>query len=131
MHEWDTTRHRPAPSPAAARREAVRTAEQTVNDAWIGQLLLAEAESEATAGACARVRDRAVDRVRSAQCSGDLVALVQAQSELERADRVCEHAALAYDDARDRLARELADWTDATAQRARQAWADRPAAGHR
>lgn len=115
----------------ALGRDAVRRAEQTVGDAWIGQLLLAEAESEATVGACSRVRDRVAERVRAAQRSGDLSALVRSQADLERADQAWSRAVHVYDGARERLARELALWTDATARRARQAWADRPSVGRR
>lgn len=115
----------------ALGRDAVRRAEQAVGDAWIGHLLLAEAESEATVGACSRVRDRVAERVRAAQRSGDLHALVRSQEDLERADRAWGHALDVYDGARARLAHELALWTDATASRARQAWADRPAVGRR
>lgn len=115
----------------ALGRDAVRRAEQTVGDAWIGQLLLAEAECEATVSACSRVRDRVAERVRAAQRSGDLPALVRSQADLERADRAWGRALDVYDSARDRLEHELALWTDATAGRARQAWADRPAVGRR
>ncbi|GAA1987117.1 hypothetical protein [Catenulispora subtropica] len=112
-------------SGGAADREAVRTAEQTVHDAWLGQLLLAEAESEATMAASTRVRHRVAERVRDAQRSGDLVSLARSQAELEHADRACGRALGEYAEARDQLARELAEWTDATAGRARQAWCDR------
>jgi hypothetical protein len=64
---WD------AAGPEAASdgdRHAVCTAEQTVSDAWIGRLLLAESQAEIVVDACVRVRKRAGDSVRSAPSPG-------------------------------------------------------------
>lgn len=115
----------------AAAREAVRTAEQTVSDAWLGRLLLAESEAEATVGACARTRQRAAERVRSAQRTGDLVALTRSQTDLEHADRAWGGSLAVYEHARAKLAHELERWADGTARRVREAWADRSIAGRR
>lgn len=109
----------------AADREAVRTAEQTVSDAWIGRLLMDESEAEAVVGACARARERAAGRVRAAQQAGDLAGLAQSQSELETADDGWRRARAIHEQAHSRLARELAMWSQCTAHRVRQALADR------
>jgi len=105
---WDVSRHQQQKSDRhdahdCARRAAVRSAEQTVADAWIGQLLLAENEAEVAVGACTRVRNRAAEQVRAAQRSGDLAALVRSQCALERADRACSRALEEYIQARGRL----------------------------
>jgi hypothetical protein len=112
----------------AADREAVCAAEQTVGDAWIGRLLLIESETEAIAGACARTRERAADRVRDAQRAGDLAALARSQSDLETADTAWGHALKAHRHARTRLSRELAAWSQSTTHRVRQALSDQPGA---
>ena len=108
--------------------EVVRAAEQTVNDAWIGRLLLAESEAEAVIGACVRARERAADRLRDAQQAGDLAALASAQSDLEVADTACGHALKAHGHAHTRLSHELAIWSESTAERVRQALPDQPGA---
>jgi hypothetical protein len=106
------------PEPASAGdREAVGTAEQTVSDAWIGELLLAESETQVVVRACVRVRKRTADRVRTAQRAGDLAALVRAQQ--------------THEHARARLAHELAVWSGGVARRGRQARADRSDARRR
>ncbi|MFL6114316.1 MAG: hypothetical protein ACJ786_23595 [Catenulispora sp.] len=109
----------------------MRTAEQTVADAWIGQLLLAENEAEVAVGACTRVRNRAAEQVRAAQRSGDLDALVRSQCALERADRACGRALEEYVQARTRLCEQLNEWACATRRRTRQAQADHSSAGRR
>ena len=115
----------------AAAREAVRSAEQTVSDAWLGRLLLAESEAEATVGACTRARQRAAERVRSAQQTGDLNALTRSQTDLEHADRAWGGSLDAFERARTKLADELESWAAGTARRVREAWADRAIAGRR
>lgn len=110
-------------------REAVRTAEQTVSDAWIGRLLLAESEAEAVVGACARARERAAVKVRAAQQTGDLSGLARSQTDLERADAAWGQALAAHEHASGRLSRELAAWSESTAHRVRQALSDRSGAG--
>ena len=115
----------------SARRHAVRTAEQTVADAWIGQLLLAENEAEVAVGACTRVRNRAAAQVRAAQRAGDLAALVRSQRALERADRACGRALEEYTQARNQLSDQLTEWACATQRRIRQAQEDRSGAGRR
>lgn len=116
---------------AAAAREAIRTAEQTVGDAWIGRLLLTESEAEAAVAVRTRLREQAAARVFQAQRAGDLNALVRAQLDLEFADRAWSQAVEGYELARRKLSDELALWSEATANRVGQAWADRSAAGRR
>jgi hypothetical protein len=128
MDAWNAAGRDPV---AAAGREAVRAAEQTVGDAWIGRLLLAESETEAALGVRTRLRERAAGRLREAQRAGDLNDLVRAQIELEFADRAWGRAAEEYEHARSRLTAELALWSEATATRVGQAWADRSSAGRR
>ena len=128
MDSWEATGSERA---RAEDHEAVRTAEQTVSDAWIGRLLLAETEAGAVLGACARVRERAAGRVRAAQRSGDLSALVRSQTDLEQADAACRRALEAHEHARDRLAREHRLWAEANARRARPAPAGRSSTGRR
>lgn len=129
MDAWSAAGRDPAA--AAAAREVIRTAEQTVGDAWIGRLLLTESEAEAAVGVRTRLRERAACRVREAQRTGDLNALVRAQLDLEFADQAWSRAVEGYELARGRLAEELATWGEATANRVGQAWADRSAAGRR
>lgn len=120
------------PGPAgAAAHEAIRTAEQAVSDAWIGQLMLTESEAEAVVRACARVRQRAADRVRTAQRTGDLAALAESQSDLETADAGWGRALAAQERAGAHLTDELAIWSESTAQRVRQRLSERSTAGHR
>ena len=112
-------------------REAVRAAEQEVSDAWIGRLLLAESETEAVLGACTRVRQRALARVRSTRRSDKLAEQAQAQTELDLAEAAWGRAVGAHEHARARLARELATWGEGTARRVRQALSDQPGTGRR
>lgn len=128
-HQWQNADSRDADG--AARRQAVRTAEQTVADAWIGQLLLAENEAQVAVGASTRVRNRVAAQVRAAQRAGDLDALVRSQSALERADRACGRALEEYARARNQLSDQLTEWACATQRRIRQAQADRSGAGRR
>lgn len=114
-----------------ADHEAVRTAEQAVSDAWIGRLLVAESEADAVLGACARVRQRAADRVRAAQRAGDLAELARSQSDLELADAGWGRAIAARDHVGEQLARELATWSESTAHRVRQRLSDRSGTRHR
>jgi hypothetical protein len=118
-------------SAGAAARAAVRMAEQTVGDAWIGRLLLTEDEAETALDTRARLREQAAERVRGAQRAGDPAALARAQLELEHADRAWGQAVDGYERAHGVLTEEVALWTRATASRVRQAWADRSAAGRR
>lgn len=115
----------------AAEREAVRSAEQTVSDAWIGKLLLAESEAEAVVGACVRARERAAGRVRAAQEAGDPAGLARSQCDLEVADAGWGQALAAHKHAHTRLTRELSRWSQSTAHRVRQALADQPGARRR
>jgi hypothetical protein len=108
----------------AAAREVVRTAEQTVSDAWIGRLLSAESEADAVVGSCARVRERATDQVRAAQQAGDLTLIVHSQDSLELADAAWYRALDARAHAGTRLASELEMWSENTAHRVRQALSD-------
>jgi hypothetical protein len=133
---WDASGHQSRKTDhhdadGSARRHAVRTAEQTVADAWIGQLLLAENEAEVAVGACTRVRNRVAAQVRDAQRTGDLDALVRSQYALERADRACGRALEEYVHARTQLSEQLTEWACATQRRIRQAQADRSRAGRR
>lgn len=127
MDSWDTA---DAGFSGPMYREAVRTAEQTVSDAWIGRLLLAESEAEAVVGACARERERAVAKVRTAQQNGDLPGLARWQTDLEQADAAWGRALAAHERASGTLTRELAAWSESTAHRVRQALSDRSGAGH-
>lgn len=118
-------------SAGAAAHEAIRTAEQAVSDAWIGRLMLAESEAEAVLSACARVRQRAAARVRGAQETGDLAALVASQNDLEIADAGWGRALAAQELAGAQLMDELAIWSECTAQRVRQRLSEGSGAGHR
>jgi len=122
--EPDRTRDRNTQGCDTQDHEAVRAAEQAVSDAWIGQLLLAESETEAFLGAHTRVRQRAVKHVREAQRSGDLAALARSQTDLDLADAACGRAVAAHEHARTRLAHELTVWSRLTACRLRQARSD-------
>jgi hypothetical protein len=106
-------------------REAVRTAEQAVNDAWIGRLLVAESQAEAVLGACVRTRERAAGRVRAARRSGDPAALARAQTDLRTADTGCGRAWEAHEAAGAELVRELRVWSRSTASRVRQTLTER------
>jgi hypothetical protein len=109
----------------------IQVAEQTVSDAWIGQLLLAESEAETVVGACARVRERAAGRVRAAQRAGDLAALIRLQGDLEAADAGWCRAVADHERARAGLVRELSGWSAGIASRVREARADQQNAGRR
>jgi hypothetical protein len=109
---------------AAAQREAVRSAEQTVADAWIGQLLLAEAEAEAVVSVCDRKRQLAVEQIRIARRAGDISALAQAQSAFHRAAADCDESLQDFHHAGTRLAEHLTDWACFTQRRISQRQAD-------
>lgn len=104
---------------------------QTVSDARIGQLLVAESEAETVVGACARVRQRAAGRVRAAQRAGDLDALTRSQGDLEAADAGWGRALAAHERARAGLARELSAWSPGVASRIREAHSDQQNAARR
>ena len=121
MDAWNTAGFGPAD---ASARAAVRIAEQVVSDSWIGLLMLAERETLDIVHACALVAEQAAERVRAAQQSGDLSALVRAQADLETVDLACGQALRAHEQAHDRLTSELDLWSQTTARRVRQSLSD-------
>jgi hypothetical protein len=114
---------------AADQRAAVRSAEQAVSDAWIGQLLAAEYEAQVAAGICTQVRERLADRLRAAEQAGDHRTIEETRRKLERADQVCATALDTYVEARDVLAVQLEEWLRATRVRFREAEDDRRVVG--
>lgn len=113
----------------ADQRAAVRSAEQTVSDAWIGQLLLAEHEAHLTVDVCTRVRERLADRLRVARQVGDPPAIQETARRLDRADHACAVALDTYSESRDLLAEQLENWLRATRMRFREAQDDRRVIG--
>ena len=113
----------------ADQRAAVRSAEQAVSDAWIGQLLAAEYEAQVAAGICTQVRERLADRLRTAEQAGDLPAIEETWRKLECANQVCTTALDTYAEARDLLAVQLEEWLRATRVRYREAEDDRRVVG--
>jgi hypothetical protein len=108
------------PDPRAATGfDAVIDAEQTVGDAWIGRLLLAESEAETILGACVRARRRAAERVQAARQAGDSAAHARSRTDLEMADTACVQAWEDHERAERRLVDELAAWSRSTATRIR------------
>lgn len=112
-----------------AQRAAVRSAEQAVSDAWIGQLLLAEYEAHVTVDICTRVRERLASRLHVAERVGDPASIEETSRRLERADRACATALDTYSQSRELLAEQLDDWLCATRGRFREAEADRRVIG--
>lgn len=110
-------------------RAAVRSAEQAVSDAWIGQLLAAEYEAQVAADICTRVRERLADRLRVEQRAGEPAAVEQTRRRLECADRLCGDALDTYAEAREVLAGQLEAWLLATRGRFREAEDDRRVVG--
>src|SRR5947208_618506 len=88
-------------STGADQRAAVRSAEQAVSDAWIGQLLLAEYEAHMTVDLCTRIREQLADRLRVAQQVGDPAAIDETWRRLESADRAYAAALDSYEESRD------------------------------
>jgi kynureninase len=113
----------------ADQRAAVRSAEQAVSDAWVGQLVAAEYEAQVAAGICTRVRERLAERLRVALREGDTDAMEETSRRLECADRVCAAALDTYSEARAVLAEQLEDWLRATRVRYREAEDDRRVVG--
>jgi hypothetical protein len=113
----------------ADQRAAVRSAEQAVSDAWIGQLLAAEYEAQVAAGICTKVRERLADRLRAAEKAGDRRAIEETRRKLECADQVCATALDTYAEAREVLAAQLEEWLRATRVRYREAEDDRRVVG--
>ena len=124
----DRTGARPS-STGADQRAAVRSAEQAVSDAWIGQLLLAEYEAHATVDLCTRVRQRLTDRLRVAHQVGDPATIAETWRRLESADRAFGAALDSYEESRDLLAGQLEHWLSATRGRIREFEADRRVVG--
>lgn len=108
----------------AASDEAVRVAEQTVSDAWIGQLLLAESESQTLLDACTHIRERTAGLLRAAERTDDPVTLARSRTALELAENAREKAYEVHERAADRLTHELMMWSHATARRVRQSLTD-------
>jgi hypothetical protein len=113
----------------ADRRAAVRSAEQAVSDAWIGQLLAAEYEAQVAAGICTQVRGRLADRLHAAEQAGDQAAIDETWRRLLSADQVCASALDTYAEAREVLAEQLEEWLRATRGRFREAEDDRRVVG--
>ena len=111
------------------QRAAVRSAEQAVSDAWIGQLVAAEYEAQVAAGICTRVRERLAERLRVALREGDMAAMAEASRKLESADQVCAAARDTYSQARELVAEQLEDLLRATRVRYREAEDDRRVVG--
>lgn len=116
-------------STGADQRAAVRSAEQAVSDAWIGQLLLAEYEAHMTVDLCTRIREQLADRLRVAQQVGDPTTIDETWRRLEGADRAYADALDSYEESRDLLAGQLEDWLSATRGRIREFENDRRVVG--
>jgi len=93
---------RPAPDP-------VQAAEEAVSAVWIGELLAAVHDAETAVKACLHLRHRTLAVLQSAQRTGDLSLIVQAQNALEVAQHDLADSIAAWDGVRDMLARERAD----------------------
>jgi hypothetical protein len=113
----------------ADQRAAVRSAEQAVSDAWIGQLLLAEYEAHVRVDICTQVRGRLADRLRVAQQVGDPSTIAETRRRLEHVDRACANALDTYSESRELLAEQLEKWLHASRMRFREAQADRRVVG--
>jgi hypothetical protein len=113
------------PTADPAGREAVRAAEQTVSDAWISQLLVAEHEASVEAAECLRACGRLAERLVALKESGDTVKIGELREHLERADRRSADAMADYDGVRDLLAQELEGWASTTRVRIAASRADR------
>ncbi|MEY9894773.1 hypothetical protein ABIA35_004744 [Catenulispora sp. MAP12-49] len=113
----------------ADQRAAVRSAEQAVGDAWIGQLLVAEYEAHISVDVCTRARQQLADRLRVAQRVGDPPAIEETARQLKRAEQACAAALDSYSESRDLLAEQLQNWLSATRMRFREAQADRRVIG--
>jgi hypothetical protein len=113
----------------ADQRAAVRSAEQAVSDALIGQLLAAEYEAQVAAGICTQVRQRLADRLRAAEVAGDYREVEETWRKLESADQVCATALDTYAEAHEVLAEQLEAWLRATRVRFREAEDDRRVIG--
>ncbi|ACU73042.1 hypothetical protein Caci_4178 [Catenulispora acidiphila DSM 44928] len=111
------------------QRAAVRSAEQAVSDAWIGQLLLAEYEAHVAVDICTRVREQLADRLRAAELSGDPPAIEETARRFANAEHACAVALDTYSESRDLLAEQLDDWLCATRMRFREAQDDRRVIG--
>lgn len=117
---WDE-----GPTADSAGREAVRAAEQTVSDAWIGQLLVAEHEASVEAAECLRACGRLAARLVALQAAGDTAAVDELRERLERANGRSADAMADYDGVRDLLAQELEGWASTTRVRIAASRADR------
>lgn len=111
------------------QRAVVRSAEQAVSDAWIGELLLAEYEAHVTVDLCTWVRSRLADRLHVAEHVGDPASIQETSRRLERAERACANALDTYSQSRELLAEQLDDWLCSTRGRFREAEADRRVIG--
>ena len=111
------------------QRAVVRSAEQAVSDAWIGQLLLAEYEAQSTVSLCTHVRERLVERLTVVQLVGDQQAVVETRRRLESANRACAAALDSYAETRKLLEAQLEEWVLNTRIRFREAEDDRRVVG--
>jgi hypothetical protein len=113
----------------ADQRAAVRSAEQAVSDAWIGQLLLAEYDAHVTVDIHTRIRARLADRLRVAERVGDPSTIAETRRRLDSAEQACAVALDTYSDSRELLAEQLDKWLAASRMRYREAEADRRVVG--
>lgn len=113
----------------ADQRAAVRSAEQAVSDAWIGQLLLAEYDAHVTVDMCTRIRARLADRLCVAEQVGDPSTIAETRRRLDSAERSCAAALDTYADSRELLAEQLEKWLHASRIRFREAEDDRRVVG--
>ncbi|MBS2539999.1 hypothetical protein KGQ20_45380 [Catenulispora sp. NF23] len=126
MEDWTSARES---TTGPAQRAAVRSAEQAVSDAWIGQLVAAEYEAQVAVEICTRVRERLTARLRVAEQVGDPLTIAETRRRLAAADRVCAGALDTYAESRDLLAEQLDRWLQATRMRFRESEDDRRVIG--
>lgn len=126
MEDWRDARRSPT---GAAQRAAVRSAEQAVSDAWIGQLVAAEYEAQVAVEICTRVRERLTTRLCVAEQVGDAQTIAETRRRLASADRVCAGALDTYAESRELLVEQMDQWLHATRMRFRESEDDRRVIG--
>ena len=113
----------------ADERAAVRSAEQAVSDAWIGQLLVAEYDAHVTVDICTRIWSRLVYLLCVAHQVPYPSTLPETRRRLDSAERACAVALDMYSDSRELLTEQLEKWLHASRMRYREAQADRRVIG--
>lgn len=119
----------PGAGSCAARREVVRVAEQTVSDAWMELLILAQQEAEITVAACRRACEELAERLLEAKGGSDLRTLTETQERFAQVVYALDKALDDQEQAQQIWAEEAEEWASCTERRLQEAEDDQHGEG--